>query len=731
MKRNIISLLLSLTATVGMSAAVESGNVYKIALSDGTGKSLMVSNSTFGNGIDVVVWTETDVPSQQWEAVATDDGGFQLKNVYTGTCIGRAGVLKENIAARTLGAGSVSRTTWNIVQAEGSTTDYLIYMPADTANFYLSAKATTDGSTTMLSTTPYTWTLIPTTPKTTFTRAMQAEMADGWLTKFLNMRTETTATMGNGGGWGDAEMMETLLDAYETTGNRTYIDTFKYLYDYFARYVGTTWNKLVYTDDYKWYGHEFNDDVMWMVLAVSRAGMLTGTKRYTRIAKNNFDIIYNRAIQQWGTMRWKESDDTKNGSNSCINCPTIIAACYIAMATGDESYYEKARSLYDKQSEILFNASTGQVYDSGSWDTSTGKFTIGNYWVSTYNQGTMLGAAVLLYDHYKTEKYKKHADLIMNRTVSELCNTYGIVKACQEVEGDRCGFKGILMRYVRRYVTDLAKSQRHEWLLKNAMHAYSNSNSKHYAHSAWLTKSAENGLFENKTRYDNQPFGCSTAVSAAVNYPMHQTIRSAYQPIEAEEFDRHQGMSVDRDEAFLSQSGTGVTCYSYQAITGDHAEYCNIDFGTDIARSITINILPSPIEGKEGKIEIHTDSIDGQLIATLDIASPTTGEEQETTYSQIKADITPTSGQKNIFLVFISPTGDKLSFAVDSFTFSTSPATLPYDLNGDGKVSTADIQIIINEMKRPQEEQNPAYDLNADGKISTADIQIIINEMKK
>jgi len=55
----------------------------------------------------------------------------------------------------------------------------------------------------------------------------------------------------------------------------------------------------------------------------------------------------------------------------------------------------------------------------------------------------------------------------------------------------------------------------------------------------------------------------------------------------------------------------------------------------------------------------------------------------------------------------------------------------PYDLNNDGKVSTADIQVIINEMKKQQASQNMMYDLNADGKISTADIQVIINEMKK
>lgn len=60
------------------------------------------------------------------------------------------------------------------------------------------------------------------------------------------------------------------------------------------------------------------------------------------------------------------------------------------------------------------------------------------------------------------------------------------------------------------------------------------------------------------------------------------------------------------------------------------------------------------------------------------------------------------------------------------FTYKT-----PYDLNNDGKVSTADIQVIINEMKKPQPSQSMGYDLNGDGKISTADIQVVINEMKK
>ena len=83
--------------------------------------------------------------------------------------------------------------------------------------------------------------------------------------------------------------------------------------------------------------------------------------------------------------------------------------------------------------------------------------------------------------------------------------------------------------------------------------------------------------------------------------------------------------------------------------------------------------------------------------------------------------------------------GNKLSTYVDLSDASQSVVptevylrfTTSYDLNNDGKVSTADIQVIINEMKKPADAQNMSYDLNGDGKISTADIQVIINEMKK
>ena len=49
------------------------------------------------------------------------------------------------------------------------------------------------------------------------------------------------------------------------------------------------------------------------------------------------------------------------------------------------------------------------------------------------------------------------------------------------------------------------------------------------------------------------------------------------------------------------------------------------------------------------------------------------------------------------------------------------------DLNGDGKVTASDIQIVLNAMA--EEDNNPAYDLNDDGKVTASDIQIILNIM--
>jgi hypothetical protein len=78
----------------------------------------------------------------------------------------------------------------------------------------------------------------------------------------------------------------------------------------------------------------------------------------------------------------------------------MVACCYLAQATGDSTYYDKAISLYTWSKVYLFDAATGKLNDNVDLDKKTGRLKIST-WSSTYNQGTYLGAAVMLYKYTK------------------------------------------------------------------------------------------------------------------------------------------------------------------------------------------------------------------------------------------------------------------------------------------------------------------------------------------
>ena len=69
--------------------------------------------------------------------------------------------------------------------------------------------------------------------------------------------------------------MEALLDCYEGTGDRTFLNIFEACYDYMRYHVGSTWDGGTTVGGYDWFGYDFNDDVMWLVIAAARAYHLT------------------------------------------------------------------------------------------------------------------------------------------------------------------------------------------------------------------------------------------------------------------------------------------------------------------------------------------------------------------------------------------------------------------------------------------------------------------------
>lgn len=296
------------------------------------------------------------------------------------------------------------------------------------------------------------------------------------------------------GFWDQAEMMEVVLDAYEVTKSPIYLERFDKLYKHFI---------TLHRED--WMYNEFNDDITWAVLFCVRAYQFTGNKVYLQKAKDQFDKMYARAYtpSYGGGLIWNES---KTSKNACINGPAMVACCYLAQSTGDTSYYDKAIDLYKWSKINLFDPPTGKVNDAINLDEGTQTIKVFP-WSSTYNQGTYLGAAILLYKYTKDQRYLKDAEKIATYTKDTMYK--GLVMNNEDNGEDLPGFKGILARYARIYISETKDKSFADWMLLNATTAYKNRNALGLIHTKWATKTPE-GIPESA-------FGCSTAVSLLIN----------------------------------------------------------------------------------------------------------------------------------------------------------------------------------------------------------------------
>lgn len=502
------------------------GKNYTIGLS--SGKMLFTEHA--GNAVNtpIVLWTDTQVPAQAW-TYETDAGkGATFVNCYANRCLSSTGTKREGTSVLLRNRSSAA-SWWNVLPVEDKEDTYTLCVYSTTDTFLLGVKNMEEGAKLQYvkksNADPALtqWVIREAVEMpAAFDETVRDAMIDGFTNKYYR-RAGAYYVLAKGGWWGDAEMFETILDAYETTGDIRYKTMFDNLYKNF-----------VVRNNSDWSGNEYNDDITWMVLACIRAYKYFGTITYRSVAKANFDRMYKRAqCYPEGMLRWKEGN---NGTNSCINCPATIAACYLFEMLGDSTYLDKAKSIYAGQRKNLFVESSGWVYDAGEWKDN--KFQVNNKWCSTYNQGTMLGAALMLWHHTGEVKYRTDANNVWKYSYNNLTeSTNRIIHVCQTVDGDLCGFKGIFMRYARHYAEDMGRQDVQQWIAKNAWHAYQNRNSAGVTWSKWLTKTAENFKDGDKD-INNDAFGASTAVSAAANAHINAMFfKDAYATIPLEKFD--------------------------------------------------------------------------------------------------------------------------------------------------------------------------------------------------
>jgi len=154
------------------------------------------------------------------------------------------------------------------------------------------------------------------------------------------------------------------------------------------------------------------------------------------------------------------------GKNACINYPTVIAAVRLYQITKDTTYLSKAKSIYAWSKANLFNAASGQVADHKIGNNPPG------YQDYTYNQGTAIGAGVMLYDVTKDSSYLADAKLAADYTQNNMC-VDGILPA----EGDfneQGVLKAIFGQYIMMLIKDGGQNQYLSWIQKNVNTAWTN-----------------------------------------------------------------------------------------------------------------------------------------------------------------------------------------------------------------------------------------------------------------
>ncbi|AYD48939.1 glycoside hydrolase family 76 protein [Arachidicoccus soli] len=488
--------LVSANHALAQRTNIISGEIYTIQSKLNT-KLLNVKNSSINNNADVDCRINTSSDAERWIATRIDKKIFTFTNVASGKLLHIASTSTDLINVNQHNNTHRDDVKW-VVRKAGR--GYFYLKPALDKNCSLHAGIGENNADANVDisygahTNADKWALIRQTGQDGApTTAIADKIFEAWYNKY---KVETGK-----GFWSKAEMMEILLDAYEVTGKKNYITKFNNMYKDFIKKNKTDW---MYNN--------FNDDITWAVLFCVRGYLLTGNKIYLEQGKKQFDEMYARAYTKsfGGGLIWYE---TKKSKNACINGPAMVACCYLARATGDSTYYDKAITLYKWSKLYLFDTATGKVNDNVDFDKS-GKIKISN-WSSTYNQGTYLGAATMLYKFTKDTKYLSDAEKIARYTRSAMYHN-GVINN-EDGGDDLPGFKGIFARYARMYTLECKRPDLIAWIRLNAKVAYNNRNAENLIQTKWGTATS--------AIKPGSDFGCSSSVSLLFNSLFVQKIR--------------------------------------------------------------------------------------------------------------------------------------------------------------------------------------------------------------
>lgn len=284
--------------------------------------------------------------------------------------------------------------------------------------------------------------------------------------------------------WKVCEQIEAVEDAYDRTGNAAYRTQVASLLNGLNTVVSGT------TDFASW--NEYNDDVMWAVIALTRGYEITGNRAYLDQAQWQFNKVWDRGwdTKLGGGFWWRADKQTKN---ACVNGPAAIAAMLLARNTTNTGYRAQADQIYNWLRSTLYNAANGQVADHIEANGTK------VWWAFTYNQGTFAGASTLLYQNTGNASYRDAGGLAVKWTRSNLTGQHLADILNDEYDasggsGDTAGFKGVFVRWAGKWAGAANDASIKSWLGTNANTAWQYRNSGGVMWGQWWHRTPDGYL---------------------------------------------------------------------------------------------------------------------------------------------------------------------------------------------------------------------------------------------
>jgi predicted alpha-1,6-mannanase (GH76 family) len=295
-----------------------------------------------------------------------------------------------------------------------------------------------------------------------------------------------SATTGLADFWKEAEMIETVEDYYRLTGDPAYKNLVVALCRGVIGRYGSSWLYLYRPADHKLIGRRANDDIMWMVIAFTRAHAMTGDPAYLQMARRNFDSVWARAWSSalGGALWWRTATD-RPGKNTTTNAPAVVAAVHLYNATHDGMYLGRARSLYGWLRGHLFDPRNGRVFDGLVLRGQSATVDRTQY---TYDQGSFIGAAEALYSVTGERSYYSDALLALQYTRAALTQNGILQNDSSRPDQDSGGFKGIFARWALAFTRANHITSFDSWFRLNADMAWSERNAAGLVGWHWAAK---------------------------------------------------------------------------------------------------------------------------------------------------------------------------------------------------------------------------------------------------